>query len=398
MGPSDLFRRWGAFNAVGAAGIAVQVGVLALLVRVLHLHYLPATIVAVEAAVLHNFYWHHRWTWRDRPSPSWRGTAGRLGRFQLLNGTISLIGNIGLMTVLAGPLGVDPIVANLIAIVTCSLVNFAASEALVFRTVPFVLALLMVGTPSLAFAGPDGPTLKAWHDYVQTVDARYASAPVSGHGFFAQDLQGRPTGWRDAIKRGSITTTSFEAPAAGDGRIHHWAGATFIPNTTVTRVVDRLLEHAGQESGFYEDVIGSRLLERKGERVRVYMKLRRTTLLTATFNTEHTVEYRRMGLLRASSRSVATRISELAEAGTPQEHERAPSDDRGFLWKLNAYWRFEAVDGGVIVECESVSLSRGVPLLLRPVAHPIIDRVARESLEKTLQGLSAFLQLDRGTL
>jgi putative flippase GtrA len=386
------------FNAVGAAGIAVQVTVLALLVHGLHLHYLPATLVAVEAAVLHNFYWHHRWTWRDRRSPSWGATAGRLGRFQLLNGTISLAGNVGVMALLTGTFGLDPVSANLIAIVSCSLVNFAASEALVFRTVPFVLAILMIGTPTSAFAGPDGPTLKAWTDYVQTVEARYASAPVSGHGFFAQDLPGRPAGWRDPIKHGGVTITSFEAPAAGDGRIHHWAGATFIPNTTVTRVVDRLLGHAGQESEFYEDVIGSRLLERNGERVRIYMKLRRTTLLTATFNTEHTVDYRRMGPRRASSRSVATRIAELAEAGTPREHERLPRDDRGFLWKLNAYWRFEAVEGGVIVECESVSLSRGVPLLLRPVANPIIDRVARESLEKTLQGLSAFLQLDRGTL
>jgi hypothetical protein len=30
-------------------------------------------------------------------------------------------------------------------------------------------------------------------------------------------------------------------------------------------------------------------------------------------------------------------------------------------------------------------------MLLRPVAGPIIDRVARESLEKTLQGLKTFL-------
>jgi hypothetical protein len=248
---------------------------------------------------------------------------------------------------------------------------------------------------------------------VQTIDARYAAPPVesavrgtdkqshataavSGAAFFAQDLQEQPDQWRAAVKRGEVTTTQFDAADVPDGRIHHWAGAMFLPGTTVTQVVDRLLEQAGRESKFYEDVIDSRLIARDGERVRVYMKLRRTTIITATFNTEHTVEYRRLGPNRASSRSVATKIAELAEAGTPQEHERLPQDDRGFLWKLNAYWRFEASDGGVIVECESLSLSRNVPALLRPVAGPLIDRVARESLEKTLRGLKAFLQLDRG--
>jgi len=33
-------------------------------------------------------------------------------------------------------------------------------------------------------------------------------------------------------------------------------------------------------------------------------------------------------------------------------------DDRGFLWRLNAYWRYEQVAGGVIAECESITLSR----------------------------------------
>jgi len=63
------------------------------------------------------------------------------------------------------------------------------------------------------------------------------------------------------------------------------------------------------------------------------------------------------------------------------------------LWRLNAYWRYEAVQGGVIVECESVSLSRPVPTLVRPVANPIVDRVARESLSRTLGGLLRNLNL-----
>ena len=119
------------FNIVGVAGFLLQVGVLALLVYV-GAHYLVATAVAVEAAVLHNFLWHERWTWRDRPSDG-RGRLGRLWRFHALNGAISLAGNLLLMRLFVGGLGMPPIPANLLSVLACAVVNFFASDRLVFR-------------------------------------------------------------------------------------------------------------------------------------------------------------------------------------------------------------------------------------------------------------------------
>jgi hypothetical protein len=121
------------------------------------------------------------------------------------------------------------------------------------------------------------------------------------------------------------------------------------------------------------------------------MKLRRSSVITVSYNTEHEVEYRRIGTSRASARSVATKIAELADAGTPREHEKPQGDDHGFLWRLNAYWRYDAVDGGVLIECESATLSRGVPTLLRPFIGGTVERLARESLQKTLTGLKNAL-------
>jgi putative flippase GtrA len=120
-----------AFNLVGLAGALVQLTTLAALLAG-GLGPVPAAALAVEAAVLHNFVWHQRWTWRDRPARSRRELASRLARFHLLNGAISLAGNVALMVILTGRLRLHPLVANLIAIVACSLVNFAASETLVF--------------------------------------------------------------------------------------------------------------------------------------------------------------------------------------------------------------------------------------------------------------------------
>jgi putative flippase GtrA len=98
----------------------------------LGVHYLPATAIAVELTILHNFAWHERWTWRDRPAPP-RDRIRRLWRFHAANGLISMAGNLLLMRLFVGLCGLPPIVANLLAVIACALVNYRASDRFVFR-------------------------------------------------------------------------------------------------------------------------------------------------------------------------------------------------------------------------------------------------------------------------
>lgn len=118
------------FNSVGVAGFAVQIAVLGVLLHA-GVHYLAATVFAVESAILHNFFWHERWTWRDRPVDG-RGRLHRLWRFHALNGMVSLVGNVLLMRLLVGTMGLPAIPANLLAVIACSLVNYVASDRVVF--------------------------------------------------------------------------------------------------------------------------------------------------------------------------------------------------------------------------------------------------------------------------
>jgi putative flippase GtrA len=393
---SRVLSRWLAFNAIGMAGMAVQLAVVAAFVHGFHLHYAIATAVGVEAAILHNFVWHQRWTWRDRPVLGHRDCRRRLVRFHLLNGSVSLIGNIAITTFFTGVMGLDAVTSNAIAIVACSLVNFVASDALVFavarRRILFAAVLsTFIGTAT-ASAGPSPSTLAGWQAYEAQIDGRYSAAPsATAEQFFALDRDKQARGWRSTVLGGGQMLIKVEPASVPDGKIHHWIGAIFVPGITVSALIDRLEQNAGRESQSYEDVLASRLIERNGDRVRVFMKLRRTNLITVHYNTEHAVEYRRLTPERATARSVATKIAELSDVGTPREHEKSAEDDNGFLWRLNAYWRYLAVPGGVIVECESVSLSRPVPLLLKPVANPMVDRIARDSLSRTLQTLKSVL-------
>ena len=394
-------RRWLTFNGVGILGFVVQLAILGALIRLLGVHYLVATAVAVEAAILHNFVWHQRHTWRDRPTAG-VSTARRLVRFHLLNGTVSLAGNTLVMLLLTGSLGVDPVRANIVAVGICSIVNFFGSEMLVFKTAAIVLALVL--TPA-AVSRPQASddymaaelqqrTLAAWETYQRQIDDRYRKDAA-----FAHDAFGRDRKWRDVARSGGIAMFEADRPLPGgqtvdvpDGTINHWVGAVFIPGATLPEVLQDLKQNAGKESQSYEGVIASRLIERNGDRVRVYLKLRReSALVTVHYNTEHEVEYRTIDATHASSRSTATKIAEIANVGTPSEQEKKPGQDYGFLWRLNAYWRYEQVQGGVLIECESISLSRGIPFALRLFVTRSVKGIARESLEKTLRGLRTTL-------
>ncbi len=126
--------RWWKFNLVGAIGVVVQFSALFLLTSLLQLHYLVATALAVEAAVLHNFVWHERFTWADRCAlPSLRRSMNRLVRFHLTNGAVSILGNVALMKVMVGQVHMNYLVAHGIAICMCSVANFLVSEEWVFE-------------------------------------------------------------------------------------------------------------------------------------------------------------------------------------------------------------------------------------------------------------------------
>lgn len=388
-------RRWLVFNAVGWVGIGVQLAVLVILLRA-GLPVALATLIAVEAALLHNFAWHERWTWRAEAAASPDRLWQRLVRFHALNGLVSLAGNVVVTTVLV-QVGIQPVLANLAAIISCSLLNFFASDRLVFRTGATALALALTvpgatiaadDDARMATDGPAPATLAAWDKYVAAVDARYAAPEKS---FFALDARGAKN-WRQRAAGGQVPMVEIDPPSIPGGKLHHWAGAIYIPRTTVDAVVKRMQDYAGRESEFYQEVQSSKLLARDGDKLRVFMRLHRGAYgMDATFNSEHAVEYRRLGAARASSRSVAIKMAELANPGTPQEREKAAGKDSGFLWRLNAYWRFEQMGDGVLIECESVSLSRSVPFVARPFISGIVEGIAEESLQGTLNSLRKFL-------
>jgi len=133
-GRSGPLRRFTVFNAVGAMGAVVQLSLLAFLTHGLGMPYLVATVLAVEAAVLHNFLWHERWTWRERLARNPKARRERLVRFHLANGALSMAGNLALMRLFVGAESMNTALANILSIMICSALNFLAGDRVVFHT------------------------------------------------------------------------------------------------------------------------------------------------------------------------------------------------------------------------------------------------------------------------
>ena len=415
------WRRWLAFNSVGFLGVAVQLAILTALASGLGWNYLLSTVLAVEAAILHNFVWHERWTWVDQTIGNDAGRFGRLRRFHVANGAISLVGNLLLMWLFVGMFRISNIVANLCAITICSLVNFFASDRWVFRerggymaeirrrlgsTCPWKnrmssfairIFLLVPGFwimqgVRLEAAQLRPETVKAWTAYADVTERRIESELRSKQDFLMMDLQSpaAAAAERNAILAGEIPVTKMktrdpkgENINVPSGMIHHWRGSVFIPGVNIDYVLSRV-SNPSVEDTRQEDVMASRVLQRGSDSLTLFLKLRRVKFVTVVYNTEHAVRYGWRGQTQAFSRSVATRIAEVENVNSAAEQEKPIGEDRGFLWRLNSYWRYQQVAGGVIVECESISLSRTVPGFLETLIRPLIDSAARESMSRTL--------------
>jgi hypothetical protein len=256
---------------------------------------------------------------------------------------------------------------------------------------PALAATLAMSSPVIPGARLQPESIAGWNTYAAVTERRIARELTVQDRFLAMDFTPNAAADRRAALAGAIVMRQSETRnERGDeldvpsALVHHWRGAVFIPKVRLKDLVARLQAVAPPAQ---DDVLRSAIVARGPDWTRLYLKLQRTKLVTVVYNTEHMVKYQSHNATRVSSASTATKIAELADAGTPQEHELPQGDDRGFLWRLNAYWRYEEVPGGVMAECESISLSRDIPFVFRYLVRPMVESAARESMEKTLRAL-----------
>ena len=134
--PRSLARRWIAFGSVGALGFGVQFATLVLLTGWMEANYLLATAIAVELAILNNFFWHQRWTWSDRGGGGAGRVVARLLRYNAGTALTSIGGNLALMWVFVSWFEIHYAIANVLSVLALSIANFLYCDRLVFSRGP----------------------------------------------------------------------------------------------------------------------------------------------------------------------------------------------------------------------------------------------------------------------
>ena len=195
----------------------------------------------------------------------------------------------------------------------------------------------------------------------------------------------------DPYARTTDTRTEGRTADVPGGLVHHWRGGMFVPGGDVDAAVALLQDYDRHSTIYAPTVASSKLLSRNGDSFKVYLRFVMRKVITVVVNSEHEARFTRDGRDRVRSRIVSTRIAEVEEPNTADERELPVGRDGGYLWRLNSYWRFLERDGGVYIECESITLTRGIPTGFGWLVRPFVTSIPRESLAFTLDKTRAQL-------
>jgi hypothetical protein len=226
-----------------------------------------------------------------------------------------------------------------------------------------LLTLLAVSAPTHVRAADLQPeTAASFEQYVRVTEAQIAALGTFLRVDALPDQERRAR--LAALKRGELLVDRLETRHGGkrlgtpNGMTHHWVGVVFVPGATIDEAVGLLQDY-------------DRFFMKKG--------------ISVVVNSEHEARFTSLGSDRVRSRIHSTRIAEVEDPDTPDEREKPVGHDGGYLWRLNSYWSFLQRDGGTYVQCESISLTRGIPTGLGWLIRPFVTSIPRESLEFTLQ-------------
>lgn len=168
------------------------------------------------------------------------------------------------------------------------------------------------------------------------------------------------------------------------GLLHHWRGAAFVPNARAADMLALLRDYNRLSTYYAPEVESSRLVAERGGVATVAMRFKKQLIVPIVLDTQYDVHMGTTGEAAGYSISRSTHIWEVEFPGTSHEHRMKEGDDDGFLWRLNTYWSFVEVPGGLLIECEAISLTRDVPTGLGWLVSPVIQDMPRDSLKFTL--------------
>ena len=267
-------------------------------------------------------------------------------------------------------------------------------------TKPVVASLVtLAAATSISAASLKPEAAAAFDRYVSLTEQRIDGELARGQPFLWIDTlpQGKRAEMLRGLRQGGVVIERLETRDGSESirtpgaLIHHWLGIVFVPGVGLNSAVSLMQDYDRHSQVFAPSIAASKTLEHENSHFRVALRFYVKKVIGVTLDTENEADFFHPAPDRAYSRIRSTRVTEISNAGTPEERPKPPGQEAGFMWRLNTYWRFLQQDPGTYIQCESVTLSRDVPFVLSWIINPFVAEVPRESLTATLERAKAEL-------
>jgi hypothetical protein len=250
-----------------------------------------------------------------------------------------------------------------------------------------LLICLLVPTVSAIVSAAElkPETLNAWKDYVHTANSHMKDRLHTGAHFLWLD---ESPDRRQQVRSGEILVAPFDdqTPArVPSGLIHHWIGAAFIPNVTLSETLAVVRDYT-RYPDIYPAVVASKSVSRQAMEDKFSVLMMNNLLVEKkALETENASDFFKVNNKQWYSFCRTTRVQQIDNYGQPNQHKFADGEGTGYIWRLYSITRFQERDGGVYVELEALALTRDIPVSLRWVAGPVVRRISRNSVLASLR-------------
>lgn len=254
-----------------------------------------------------------------------------------------------------------------------------------------VLGFLIVSVPAIAgSAGPRPEAVRAWDEYIRSVDLR-----------FEQEVDGsRPFLWMDQgparaalARRGEILVASkFGSNSSKPvpyGLIHDGIGAIFIPGVTLADVLAVVHDYDRYREFYEPGVVNAALLcrtdsgsgrEEESFRIRY---VRKVLFVNEVLESEYQARNVQLDAQRWYTIAQSTRLEDVR-----QQSGRGVTNtltESRYVWRIYSISKYEERDGGVYFEQETAVLSRSIPTSLRWLIEPAIRLLSKDVVVTSLR-------------
>ena len=169
---------------------------------------------------------------------------------------------------------------------------------------------------------------------------------------------------------------TFEANGANPhklpgAQLYDWIAASFIPGTTLDRLVPFLQDYEHRAQNFPETISASKLLcATSPAHFQYSMRMKEPAVL----DVDSDVVWERVDARRWRCRSQSTHVVEVGK-------------DHGYLRRLYSYWRFAETPKGVFVEAEAITLSDEFSAVTRMLGSALMGINPEKSLRHSLASM-----------